>query len=158
MEKYIYETLGKYGWETQRQKFHNETFQGWDSSGSGVGRTYQDLNGVNVIGTKNGTNTDQIVIIGAHYDTVDNTPGADDNGTGIAALLELARILGKHTFVKTLILVAFDMEEIGLLGSRAIIEKLPENAVVEGALIFDTMGYIDGKDNSQKIPTGFSLL
>ena len=53
----------------------------------------------------------EIIIIGAHYDTVENTPGANDNGTGIAALLELYRLLSRHKARRTIRLVAFTLEE-----------------------------------------------
>lgn len=156
-EIYIQGTFEKFGWKTEKQESRYETFHR-DIGGGVTPKTYQNLNGVNVIATKKGKNADQIVIIGAHYDTVDTTPGADDNGSGIAALLELARVLGKHTYNKTLVLVAFDMEEIGLLGSKVFVQKLPSDAVVEGAIIFDAIGYIDEKENSQRIPSGLSLL
>lgn len=54
---------------------------------------------------------DNIVIIGAHYDTVEGSPGADDNASSIAGLLELYRLLSRHTFKKTVRFVAFTLEE-----------------------------------------------
>lgn len=54
---------------------------------------------------------DEIVLIGAHYDTVPGSPGADDNASGIAALLEIARALKNENLGKTLRLVAFVNEE-----------------------------------------------
>jgi Zn-dependent M28 family amino/carboxypeptidase len=149
-EDYISKTFKKFGWKAERQEYETRA-----RVAPGV---YQDLSGVNVVATKRGKSADRIIIVGAHYDTVDNTPGADDNGTGIAALLELARVLGKHTYNKTLVLVAFDMEEIGLLGSKVFVQKLPSDAVVEGAIVFDAIGYFDEKENSQRIPSGLSLL
>ena len=52
----------------------------------------------------------QHYLIGAHYDAVQNA-GADDNASGVAGLLEIARVLGKHRFEATIILAAFDQEE-----------------------------------------------
>ena len=57
-------------------------------------------------------------VIGAHYDSVNN-PGADDDGSGIAALLEAARVASLHDFEASLVFVAFDLEETGLIGSKA---------------------------------------
>jgi hypothetical protein len=74
----------------------------------------------NVIAIKSGTVDSRIHIIGAHYDTVDAAdgnvvccPGADDNGSGVAALLEIARAVKSLQFRDTIVFVAFDAEENG---------------------------------------------
>lgn len=54
---------------------------------------------------------ERIIVIGAHYDTIEGTPGADDNASGIAGLLELYRLLSPHRFRRTLRFVAFTLEE-----------------------------------------------
>ena len=64
------------------------------------------------------------ILIGAHYDTVFGSPGADDNATGIAVLLELARFFATEEKNYPLRFVAFDLEEYGLLGSRAYAQFL----------------------------------
>ena len=56
-------------------------------------------------------NPDEIIVIGAHYDTVEDTPGADDNGSAVAALLELFRLLSPYQYKKTVRFVAFTLEE-----------------------------------------------
>jgi len=67
---------------------------------------------VNIEATLRGaTHPDEIIVIGAHYDTVDETPGADDNASGIAGLLALARAAGQHRPARTLRFVAFANEE-----------------------------------------------
>lgn len=60
----------------------------------------------------------EILLIGAHYDAVPGAPGADDNGSGVAALLELARVLKDRPLRRTVRLVFFTLEEVGLEGSR----------------------------------------
>jgi hypothetical protein len=73
----------------------------------------------NVVATKPGaTRPDDIYLVGAHYDSVNN-PGADDNASGTAAVMEIARVLSQFTFDATLRFVAFDREEQGLYGSAA---------------------------------------
>ncbi|UCC32787.1 MAG: M28 family peptidase, partial [Phycisphaerales bacterium] len=68
----------------------------------------------NVVGTHLGTATpDQEYVIGAHYDSVDN-PGADDNASGVALVLEAARVLSRYESDFTIRFVAFDREEQGL--------------------------------------------
>ena len=64
-----------------------------------------------------GTNKDQPVVVGAHIDTVVGSPGADDNGSGMAALLEAARMISSSgcVFENSIIFVAFDLEELGEL-------------------------------------------
>jgi glycosyltransferase involved in cell wall biosynthesis len=67
------------------------------------------------------------ILIGAHYDTVPGSPGADDNATGLAVLLELARFFGENQANYPIRLIAFDLEEYGLLGSIAYAEKLNDD-------------------------------
>ncbi len=71
----------------------------------------------NVVGTKWGTTTPgQEYVIGAHYDSVSN-PGADDNASGVALVLEAARVLSNYDSQSTIRFIAFDREENGLIGS-----------------------------------------
>ncbi len=78
------------------------------------GTTY---NCKNIIATKQGmTNPDSIYILGGHYDA--RSPGADDNGSGTAGVLEAARVLSHYDFDSTIIFCAFDCEEWGMWGSK----------------------------------------
>lgn len=71
----------------------------------------------NVIATQVGTKyPDSYFLIGSHYDSVDN-PGADDNASGTALVMEVARVLSQYDTDYTIKYVAFDMEEWGLIGS-----------------------------------------
>jgi hypothetical protein len=75
----------------------------------------------NVVATQVGTTfPDQEFIIGAHYDSVSN-PGADDNASGVALVLEAARILSQYDSAYTIRYIAFDMEEVGLVGADAYV-------------------------------------
>lgn len=66
----------------------------------------------NIIAELRGAETpDTIILVGAHYDTIEDTPGADDNASGIAGLLELFRLLSRHRLKKTVRFVAFTLEE-----------------------------------------------
>ncbi len=81
--------------------------------------TWSGQSGVNVVATQLGvTYPDQIFIIGAHFDSVSN-PGADDNASGCAAVLEAARVLSAYPSEYTIKYIAFDLEELGLYGSKA---------------------------------------
>ena len=64
------------------------------------------------------------LLVGAHYDGPLHSPGADDNASGVAALLELARRWAQHPPRRPVWLVAFDQEEWGMVGSEALAEAL----------------------------------
>lgn len=95
-----------------------------------------------------------ILVVSAHYDSVASTPGADDNGSGVAGLLELARRLAGRRFESELRLVFFDCEEPGLIGSGAYVLELTqeERARMIGVINLETLGYTDRRANSQRIP------
>jgi len=98
--------------------------------------------GTNVIGTLPGK-TDETIVLGGHYDSVSAGPGAGDNASGTATILELARVFGaKPQPQHTLVFIAFDAEELGLLGSLAYVDTLPEAQIgkLRGMLNFDMLG------------------
>ncbi|MBI3537989.1 MAG: M28 family peptidase [Chloroflexi bacterium] len=97
--------------------------------------------GYNIIATKPGANG-KTILMGGHYDTVETTTGAGDNGSGTAVLIELARVLAQKPNQSALIFVAFDAEEFGLLGSRFYADNLSEaeRGKIIGMLNFDMLG------------------
>lgn len=110
------------------------------------------------------TRSNEIIIIGAHYDTVYDCPGADDNSSGVAALLELARLLKSSHPARTLRFVAFVNEEppwfqtddMGSLVYAQHARKLNENIVA--AVSLETIGMYSDAEGSQQYPAGFGLL
>jgi aminopeptidase YwaD len=95
------------------------------------------------------------ILIGAHYDAVPGTPGADDNATGIAVLLEMARSLSANPIKYPVQLVAFDMEEYGMIGSRAYAKYLNQQKQKLRLMIsLEMLGYCDHKPGSQNYPRG----
>jgi Zn-dependent M28 family amino/carboxypeptidase len=95
------------------------------------------------------------IIIGAHYDTVPGTPGADDNATGVAVLLELARAIALQPLKYPVQLVAFDMEEAGCWGSRHYAAKCKQQQQSIRLMIsLEMLGYCDRTPNSQSYPAG----
>jgi Zn-dependent M28 family amino/carboxypeptidase len=93
------------------------------------------------------------IIIGAHFDAVAGSPGADDNGTGIAVLLELARLIAANPLKYPVRLVAFDLEEYGLLGSTAYAAKLRQQKEPLRLMIsLEMLGYFDNRPGSQTYP------
>jgi Zn-dependent M28 family amino/carboxypeptidase len=99
--------------------------------------------GANVVASRPGTERGALVV-GAHLDAVAGVPGADDNASGLVLQLAAARALRSCTLARELRLVAFDQEEVGLVGSRAYVGRLRnENraAEIQGMLNLDMMGY-----------------
>ncbi|HIK03376.1 MAG TPA: M28 family peptidase [Trichormus sp. M33_DOE_039] len=93
------------------------------------------------------------ILIGAHYDGVPGTVGADDNATGVAVLLELARKFAAQPAKYPLRLVAFDMEEYGLLGSADYADLLRRQQQPLRLMIsLEMLGYRDCTLGSQSYP------
>ncbi len=81
--------------------------------------TYNSSTYSNVVGILRGTTLpNEYIVVGAHYDSVNN-PGADDNASGCAGVLEAARAMSQYTFDRSIVFMGFDREEQGLVGSSA---------------------------------------
>lgn len=130
---YITQALQAAGWTTQIQLFEG---------------------GVNLYASQAGTvpNSGEI-ILGAHYDTVENSPGADDNATSVATVLEAARLLKSQPTTRDLTLVFFDLEESGLLGSRAFVDQIVQPETTQAAVILDMIGYACEQAGCQSYPS-----
>ncbi|MGB7445200.1 MAG: M28 family peptidase, partial [Coleofasciculaceae cyanobacterium] len=95
------------------------------------------------------------ILIAAHYDAVPGTPGADDNATGVAVLLELARVFATQPARYPVRLVAFDLEEYGLLGSKEYAAKLKQQGQkLRLMLSLEMLGYCNSARGSQRYPAG----
>jgi Zn-dependent M28 family amino/carboxypeptidase len=107
--------------------------------------------GVNVIGVKTGTTVPaEQVIVSAHYDSVSNCPGADDNGSGVAGVLEAARVLALEPHKRTTVVACWDEEEKGLLGSRAYVTRAKANGdQIVANFVFEMIGYKSSEPSSQ---------
>jgi acetylornithine deacetylase/succinyl-diaminopimelate desuccinylase-like protein len=141
---YLREVFAAHGWQVTDQPSRDPVL--------GTGRNLlTSLPGV--------TQPEMLVVVGAHHDTVPGSPGADDNGSGLAGLLELARVLGRGRWAATLQLVAFDFEETGFFGSRAYVDALRRTSGVRlrGALILEMIGYCDPQRGSYQLPPGGAL-
>lgn len=114
----------------------------------------------NVMGRQPGyINEARTFTVDAHYDAVANVPGADDNATGVVAVLEIARILSQYNFKNTLRYIGFAFEEQGLIGSQYYIQGyFPGWEAHEGTLNMEMIGYYSNEPNSQTVPAGFNFL
>lgn len=116
--------------------------------------------GINVVGMRPGTDKpDEHVLVGGHYDHIPDCSGADDNATGIAATLEVARILADIPTSRTLVIVCWDEEELGLIGSAAHAQAaLDSGEQLTAVFSLDSIGAASSEPNSQVVPAGFDLL
>ncbi len=114
----------------------------------------------NVIAELTGQREPNLVCeLGAHYDTVPGSPGADDNGSGVVGVLEVARVLSDATVGKTVRFCFFAAEELGLHGSTAHVEQLAESdRVVEGTIVLEMIGYASSEEGSQEAPIRIPLI
>jgi Zn-dependent M28 family amino/carboxypeptidase len=95
------------------------------------------------------------ILIGAHYDTVPGSPGADDNASGVAVLLEMARAIALQPARSPVRLVAFDLEELGV-GSKLYAEGLKQQGQKLRLMIaLEMLGYCDRAPDSQRYPAPF---
>src|SRR5207302_1026742 len=119
------------------------------------GRTYH-----NVVGAVAGRDARRpSLLIGAHFDSTADTPGADDNASGVAALLECARAIASREPQARVEFVGFDLEELQTVtgryrvGSRALARaKRARREALGGALILEMVGYRDPRPGTQIVP------
>lgn len=120
---------------------------------------HQRLALTNILGKIEGKNPDEIVIIGAHYDHLGVDPllegdriynGADDNASGVAAVLQIARAFVASGIQpeRTVIFALWDGEEKGLLGSEYFVLNYPDLSKIKGYLNFDMIG----RNNREDVP------
>lgn len=105
-----------------------------------------------------GPNSEERIVVGAHYDAYGELPGADDNASGIAGLIEMARILSREKLSTKIELVAYTLEEppyfrTGYMGSAIHASKLlEERKKVRAMLSLEMIGYFSDESGSQKFP------
>lgn len=142
---YITEELRGYGYEVLFQPYEFE------------GRIYKNI----IVEIKGKKTPEKIIIVGAHYDTVIGTPGADDNASGVAGMLELARLLYNRNLDKTVRFVAFTLEEPPLFRSKYMGSYVYAKSIknkkeyVEGMIALEMIGYFKDAPKSQSFPLPF---
>ena len=98
-----------------------------------------------------------VTIVGAHYDSVPQSPGADDNGSAVAAMLGCAKAISGLNL--PVCFAAFNLEEEGLEGSKSFVKDFvqPENVDVKATHILEMVGYCDHTEGSQNLPKGLPI-
>ena len=113
----------------------------------------------NLVVEKQGTKqADEIVLLGAHYDTVWSTPGADDNASGVAVMIEVSRLLNDHCGTRSARYVAFACEEMPYFSLHAMgsqyhaRQSRKRNEKLVGMLCLEMLGYFRDELGSQQVP------
>jgi Zn-dependent M28 family amino/carboxypeptidase len=134
---YIAQTLAQYGTITVHEfDYHGSPHQ-------------------NLILDLPGRQSRPLILIGAHYDGVPGSPGADDNATAIAILLELARAFSAAPPRSPIRLIAFDLEERGMVGSRVYAREMHRRSEPLALMIaLEMLGYRDPRPGAQRYPPG----
>lgn len=146
---YIETTLERYGYPVIRQEY---------KAGGTAVRNIE----VSLANVAKGQRPDRIFIVGAHYDSARGAPGANDNGSGTAAVLELARLMrtvspSPGTELKFVFFVNeeppwFMGDDMGSMRHAQALHR--ERAPVHGALVLETIGWYSHERNSQRLPPG----
>ena len=109
----------------------------------------------NIIGHQGAQRGGSLIILGAHFDSVQGTPGADDNASGVVVLLEAARLLARAGVGSQVLFCAFNLEELNMIGSGYFAKKLKSaGAKVDAMISLEMVGYTDSRPGSQKYPFG----
>jgi len=116
--------------------------------------------GVNVIGRRPGTKAEPAdVIVSAHYDHIPGCAGADDNASGVAATLEIARLLALGDHANNVVIACWDEEELGLIGSRTYADRAKAAGQhILAMFSFDGIAFATDAPNSQALAPGFDML
>ncbi|MBW4639246.1 MAG: M28 family peptidase [Gloeocapsa sp. UFS-A4-WI-NPMV-4B04] len=134
---YLTRSLKKFGWSPTLQSFEG---------------------GINIFAQRQGTDPQAgVILVAAHYDTVVNSPGADDNASGVAVVLEIARLFNSIPTPRTLQLAFFDQEELGLRGSIAFTTNKAHLENLDGVVVLDMVGFACYTPGCQKYPAGLAI-
>ena len=142
---YIEDSLSKVGYQVRRQGYEVDQFKG---------RPCYNLE----VEIRGSVHPEEIVVIGAHYDTIEKTPGANDNASGVAAMLALARAFAGTKPDRTLRFVAFVNEEPPFfwthdMGSRVYARQCKaRHERIVAMLSLETLGYYSDEKGSQRYP------
>jgi Zn-dependent M28 family amino/carboxypeptidase len=146
---YIEGELKKLGYDPGRQPYE------------AGGKTVRNIDAT-LPGSGSGAPANEIVVVGAHYDSVRGAPGANDNGTGVAATLELARLLKDGKPARTIRFALFVNEEppffhTELMGSVVYAKRSRKRGEkVVGMLSLETIGFYSDEKGSQQYPPPFN--
>jgi Peptidase family M28 len=113
----------------------------------------------NVVAFNPNLKSSLLILIGAHYDSVPNCPGADDNASAIAALIVCAKAVSEFAPHIPICFAAFNCEEDGLIGSRNFVSSYVSkaNLRIDQVHVLEMIGYATDEPNTQLIPAGLPI-
>jgi len=144
-EAYLHQQLAEAGLTVARPAFQ------------ALGSTYRNVIGTAIPDTGPFQSAPPL-ILAAHFDTVPESPGADDNASALAVMLQVARQVRTRKLARPIRFIAFNLEEENLLGSAAYTKLLRKNReTIHGAIVLECVGYASHLEHSQKIPPGVPI-
>ena len=144
-ETYLHHQFSEAGLAVTTQPFH------------ALGGTYRNVIGTALPDTKPSQSAPPL-IIAAHFDTIQGSPGADDNASALAVILQIARQARAMKLARPIRFIAFNLEEENLLGSSAHTALLRKNReAIQGAIVLECVGYASHREGSQKTPPGVPI-
>ncbi len=145
VEAYLHRQFSEAGLTVTKQPFQ------------ALGGTYQNVIGTALPHTQPFQSAPPL-ILAAHFDTVPGSPGADDNASALAVILQVARHVRGRILARPIRFIAFNLEEENLLGSSAYTALLRKNGeAIQGAIVLECVGYASHQQNSQTIPPGVPI-
>ena len=155
----------RHGWDNydeleKKARFIEDTFKSFQCSVKNQEVLFHERSYRNIIATLEGTyKVKERILLGAHYDAAWGSPGADDNASGVAVLLEAAEILSRQELGRTVEFAAFTLEEPQpqtihfLIGSETFArEAKRSNISYQAVLILESVGYTDEGEGGQIVP------
>lgn len=148
---YIVKRLERAGYQVELQKYLVESKNAWAEN---------IVAERPAVAASDGKTSDEVLVVGAHYDSVELTPGANDNGSGTAVLLQLAEHLAKTDFQRTVRFVFFVNEEPPYFLTEEMGSDVYARACAKrgdhivGMISLETMGYYSDQPQSQHFPVG----
>jgi hypothetical protein len=166
LQEYVKKIEGlRHGWENyaaleEKAQFIEDTLNSFHYSVENQEFLYHERPYRNIIATLEGLHQEkERILLGAHYDAAWGSPGADDNASGAAVLLEAADILSRQRLSRTVQFVAFTLEEPQpqtinfLIGSETFAREAKKAGIpYQAVLILESVGYTDDGEGSQIVP------
>jgi Zn-dependent M28 family amino/carboxypeptidase len=161
-EDYVTARLTEAGWTITAAPFERRWVIGVSDAGGRVSivrrlRFYPRLRGVNLLADLPGSPPGRRVLVVAHLDSVACSPGADDNASGVAALIECARLLASLPDPPAVTLAVVDLEELGKVGSTALARDRAYLRTLKAVICLESVGTFCSQPGTQRLG-GLGLL
>ena len=153
-QEYVVTGLGQAGWRVRRAPFERRWVVGVSDAGGRqvlLRRVFRRVSGVNLLAELPGARVGRGVLIVAHLDSVACSPGADDNASGVAALLECARLLAGLPQAPPVRLAVVDLEERACVGSRVLAGEREFVAGLELVVALEAVGTFLDAPGTQRL-------